>query len=87
MTPTLNASRWTNLLTCALALLGGLASAAIAATSDTPEARAYIEQYGIDFSFDREQEIIALYTKILSQTRHDNADIGKDCKKRHCGRC
>ena len=47
-----------------------MAAAASAATDATPEARAYIEKYGIDFSFDREQEAIALYDRILATTRH-----------------
>src|SRR5262245_55327923 len=51
------------------------ASPVSAATDATPEARAYIEKYGINFSFDREQEIIALYTRILQQTRHDDTGL------------
>src|SRR5690349_16815029 len=46
-----------------------------AAPEATPEARAYIEKYGAGFSFDREQEIIALYTRILQQTRHDDSRL------------
>src|SRR5689334_7711171 len=50
-------------------------SPASATPEATPEARAYIEKYGADFSFDREQEIIALYTRILQQTRHDDSGL------------
>lgn len=53
-------------------LLGRTASADPAAT---PEAYAYLEKYGAQFPFDQEQQIIALYTRILGASAPENGGI------------
>ena len=61
----------------AIALIGLAigAGSVYADTSATPEARTYIERYGIGFPFDHEQEIIALYTRVLAGTQHDTRGV------------
>jgi acetyl esterase len=46
-----------------------------ASTVETPEARVYIEKFGMQFPFDREQEAVALYDKIISATKHDDSQL------------
>jgi acetyl esterase len=77
-------SRATRLAAACLATACLGASYAFAATTDTPEARAYIEKFGGDFPFDRDQEIIGLYSRIIARTQHDDSGL-KIVRDQHYG--